>query len=445
MGEFLEALLKNSASDIYPFHMPGHKRTRFDDESEIIAAIRDIDITEITGFDDLHKPEGLILQLLDRLSRVFGSEESRILVNGSTGGILSAISSVCTAEDKIIIARNSHKAAYNAIMLRQAKPVFIYPETDNKSGIYSSLTAAKIEAAAEENPDAKAIFITSPTYEGIISDIKGIADLAHKKGMLLIVDEAHGAHLGFDKYAIEKYGMDSAIHQGADIVVQSLHKTLPCFTQTSVIHFKKDLSCKDELLRYLSIYQTSSPSYIFMAGVDNCLDVIESRGKELFSQYINDLEDFYEKSEGFKSIYVKRPEKKPYDIGKIVIASDIEGLTGSVIKDILRIKYHLEMEMAGQNYALAMTSIMDSKEGLNRLLSALEDMNEHLADIERYSGSTAKRIETSNIKAGDICDRYIYAYPPGIPIIIPGERFDENILDGIERLQNSGIDLYSGK
>ena len=223
--ELWQALKNHSQQQYYPFHMPGHKAGRLGAFTEILSQ----DITEITDFDNLHKPEGILLQSQKRCAELFGAEESFFLVNGSTSGILSSILSVCSAKDEIIVARNCHKSVYSALVLSGAKPIYILPENIENADFLGSITLEQIQKAVTKN--TKAAIITSPTYEGITSNIAEISDFLHKKNILLIVDEAHGSHMKFHNYFPK-----TALQQNADIVIQSLHKTLPCPKQTAVLH-----------------------------------------------------------------------------------------------------------------------------------------------------------------------------------------------------------------
>lgn len=215
-------------SDFYPFHMPGHKRN-----PEFVDGVFPFerDITEISGFDNLHHPEGIIKEAQEAAACLYGTKKCLFSVNGSTAALQAAISACVQKGGKILMARNCHKAVYHTLYLRDIQPVYIYPQSDPKLGINGGISPTRVERYLEENQDVEAVLITSPTYDGVVSDVKNIAHAAHKFGIPLIVDEAHGAHLRFSDYF-----PDSAVELGADIVVQSFHKTLPSMTQTAVLH-----------------------------------------------------------------------------------------------------------------------------------------------------------------------------------------------------------------
>ena len=236
-------LKEYSVGGTYPMHMPGHKRKP---PFEFGNAF-DIDITEIDGFDNLHKPEGVLLEAQKRAAELFGVKETLFLVNGGSSGILIAISACTKRNDKILLARNSHKSCYHAVELCGLVPDYIVPEFDEEYGAFKGVTALEIKEHLEKNPDIKAVVITSPTYEGRVSEVKEIADCVHAKGGVLIVDEAHGSHFRFGNMFPE-----SAVTQGADIVINSIHKTLPSMTQTALLHICSDRVDMDRIRHYSS-------------------------------------------------------------------------------------------------------------------------------------------------------------------------------------------------
>ena len=265
MGNLEERLENYFNEDYLPMHMPGHKRN--------IKLLGEklpyrIDITEIDGFDDLHHPEGIIKEIEEKAKKIYKSNKSFILVNGSTCGILAGIRSVVNYGDKVLVARNSHKSVYNAIEINCLNPIYVLPKID-KYGINKNIKADDIENILEKNKDIKLVIITSPTYEGVLSDVKSIVNIAHKYKVPVLVDEAHGAHLSF----MENSNFE-ALNCGADIVIQSLHKTLPALTGTAILHIKGDLVKEEDVRRELSIFETSSPSYILMSSIDECLSLI---------------------------------------------------------------------------------------------------------------------------------------------------------------------------
>ena len=464
MGKLEEKLEKYFNENYLPMHMPGHKRN--------IKLLGEklpykIDITEIEGFDDLHHPEGIIKEIEEKAKKIYKSKKSFILVNGSTCGILAGIKSVVNYGDKVLVARNSHKSVYNAIEVNGLKPIYVLPKID-KYGINKNVEANDIENVLEKNKDIKLVIITSPTYEGVLSDIKAIVNIAHKYKVPVLVDEAHGAHLKF----MENSNFE-ALNCGADIVIQSLHKTLPALTGTAILHIKGNLVKEEDVRRELSIFETSSPSYILISSIDECLDFIERNGKKLFLDYQENLKYFYNEAKTLKKFKVlgnellnnnniEEIEKSLYDFGKIVVITKNTNITGKELSDILRKDYKIEVEMASTYYIIAMTSICDNKESFQRLLNALKEIDlKFKKTVEDNSVSyeiqlpkkemtinealNSQKFMLENYKnlEGKISKEYIFAYPPGIPIITPGEVFDKNIINIIEKYMKANIELRS--
>ena len=249
MEKLYRKLEEYSRSDYYPFHMPGHKRNPASVRGEFPL---ERDITEIEGFDNLHHPEDLLLEAQQNVAKLYGTRESFYSVNGSTAALLAAISAAVPRNGQILVARNCHKAVYHAIYLRNLKPAYIYPQMDSEWWINGGIFPDKVERCLAENPEIQAVLITSPTYDGVVSDVKEIAEIAHKYGVPLIVDEAHGAHFHFSNYFPA-----SAAELGADLVIQSFHKTLPAMTQTAVLHNCSDRVDSRLIRRFMGIYQTS--------------------------------------------------------------------------------------------------------------------------------------------------------------------------------------------
>ncbi len=446
MGKLIDKLTEYGQSKAYPFHMPGHKR-----RLDCIFNPYKFDITEIDGFDDLGEPEDILMDLQKRIAAVYNCKQAFILVNGSTSGVLAGISAALKPLDTILMARNSHKSAYNAAFLRQLKVEYIFPETDSELGINLQITPELVEKKLKNNPAIKAVFITSPTYEGVISDISGISKVVHKHNALLIVDCAHGAHLGM----CETYP-GNPVSYGADITVMSLHKTLPAPTQTGILCINGDLIAGDRVKKFINIYNSSSPSYLLMAGIEICIDIIGNEREPLFSEYYRSLSEFRIKCGNLEHLKLFEPECC-YDIGKIVISTYNCNLNGRELSDILRQKYNIETEMSSCNYALAMTSCMDSEEAFILLYNALKEIDFSLKfekknkteiifmsekkfeayEAEKYNVSTVD-IEAA---AGKISGEYIYLYPPGIPWIVPGEQITDGILEQIKLYLNNGFNI----
>ena len=440
-------LINNSQSNIYPFHMPGHKRRG----SDIGAGLDPyaIDITEIDNFDNLHHAEGIIKEAQAEAAALYGAKRAYFLINGSTCGILAAISAATKMGDKVLVARNCHKAVYHALYLRQLHPVFTYPEI-TRTRLQGQITEAQIRAAFDENPDIKAVVITSPTYDGVVSDVAAIASVAHAHGALLVVDEAHGAHFGFGGGFPQ-----NAIALGADAVIVSLHKTLPAFTQTAVLCVGSGRVDSRVIKIYTDIYVSTSPSYLLTASVERCMDIMESEGAALHAYHYERMAEFREKCRRFK--HLRLFESSRYDMEKVVICTDNSDINGNILMRILRDKYHLEAEMASAEYVIAMTSCMDTDEGIDRLYNALLETDNKIHSVHKdknidfgwpvkvhepweIDGHDMQMI-TAEDAAGRVCAEYVYIYPPGVPWVVPGEMVSDDILREIKEYAGRGFEI----
>ena len=357
-------------SGMCPMHMPGHKRNA---EYMPPGLPYDIDISEIHGFDVLRDPQGVLLETEKLAAQLYGSLDAFMLVNGSTIGMLTAIGAHTKRGDKILAYGKCHRSTPNAAELFGLELVYVEPRIDRASGVPCSITPAAIESALETNPDIKLVVLTSPTYEGVVSDVAAISDVVHGEGIPLVVDSAHGAHLGFSD-AFPK----SAIALGADVVVVSLHKTLPALTQCSLLHVCSERADTARIKRLLSILQTTSPSYVFMASIDHCLRLLKSDKDKLFNDYERNLAHFSNRVMDVNNMAVLchgrdslHPGFFDFDMGKIVVVTKNTALSGMELAYILKDDYMVEIERVHNNYVIAMTSICDRPESLVRFADAL--------------------------------------------------------------------------
>ena len=442
MEKLSDALFSYAGSDYYGFHMPGHKRNK-----KVTGAPLpyEIDITEIDGFYNLHHAKGILKEAQERAASVYRAEETCFLVNGSTAGILSAVLGCTRRGEKILTARNCHKSVYHAIELNELESVYLYPRFEEEKGINGPVEVEAVREALRLNPDIRAVIIVSPTYDGVVSDVRRIAEAAHEYGVPLIVDGAHGAHFGFHPYFPEH-----ANAQGADVVINSVHKTLPALTQTALIHMNGIYADRDEVKKYLHIVQSSSPSYVLMAGIDECICMLKERGGEVFEAYVKLLEKTRARLHELKSLKLVETD----DRSKLVISVKGTDCSSQELYYRLLKEYHLQMEMAAGSYVLAMTSVGDTAEGMDRLVRALLEMDEEitkerigvsenrncmsgrrfeLPHLERVytSAEMAKKVRRlrTGVRAlpweqctGFVSTEYAYLYPPGIPLVVPGER-----------------------
>ncbi len=470
MSELFEKLSAYGASDYYPYHMPGHKRRL---KTDTMRELAQIDITEIDGFDNLHDAQGILKRIQEEAAATYGAEESFFLVNGSTAGILSAISTAVSPGGKILMVRGAHKSAYHAAYLRDLQIAYLWPGVHPLFGCNLPATAKEVEEALQQTPDVQAVFIVSPTYEGLTADVKSIAEAAHKRNIPLIVDEAHGAHLGFDGRWPE-----SSVKQGADLVIQSLHKTLPAPTQTAILHVNGKLVDRCRLRRFLGIYQTSSPSYIFMAAMEDAIATTSANREKLFGDFWEYWKGMTESLSACRNLIFLKEENS--DPGKLAVMDKTGFLDGEQLYEMLLHKYHLQPEMAAGRYVLAMFTVGDTKEGYERLTKSLLEIDEYITAERSKTAATATQPAEGNRMAdavtpvciqkktqavigigrawdtpkewvllkdaeGKTAGEYVNLYPPGSPIIVPGEIFTKDILTEIAAYRQQGFHVQGVK
>lgn len=520
-NDILSKLDKYKDENIVPMHMPGAKRNK-----ELIELYMgdmgnpyEKDITEINGFDNMHNAETIIKDAFDEAAELYGADESWYLVNGSTAGNMSAICGVTHKNDVVIMARNCHISVYNAVILNELNPVYIYPEYDEEYGYYKGITLKEIKVIVDkyssdhDRNDIKAVILTSPTYEGNVSDIKSIAEYLHQYNIPLIVDEAHGAHFNFSESFPQ-----SAVKSGADVVINSVHKTLPSLTQTAIMHINYGIVDVERIRRYWNIYQSTSPSYILMSSIARSLSIVKNDGDKLFAEYVDKLTILRNGLSELKHIRLINTD----DISKLVLGyKDAKWLY-----DTLFYKYKIQLEMSSIKYVIAMTSIFDSQEYYDRFLAALKEIDEELDNrvlaalkeideeidesISKYdrkdilnskvdkdldnrfnsihNGEEDNRLNYSSINNqdngnkvniadfrdeqtltiaeafnrrdlsgcdeiqmnnekiyGKISGESVYVYPPGIPILCPGEVITRKIIAILEAAGEAGLEVVGVK
>ena len=404
-------------SDIYPMHMPGHKRR--DGFGQIEKAI-EIDITEIPGYDDLYEPEGIIKDALKRAADLYKADHTLFLVNGSTVGILAAVFATTKQHSRILIARNCHKSVYHAAALRELKAEYIFPaQTD---GMFEAIDPKEVEDRFK-NDSFDAVIITSPTYEGRVSDIEKIADICHRNKAALIVDEAHGAHFGFH----ERFPKSAV--SAADIVIMSTHKTLPTLTQTGLMHVKDEYY--PEAMKYIQMFQTSSPSYLLMSSIDSCLRKIKDKGSKLWEDFFIYRDAFSKCMDQLKHLeYIETD-----DPCKIVISTAKSSIFATKLAERLLNEYYIQIEMESATYIVAIVTCNDSKEGFERFSDALLKIDSTLNEDKTVIESSSRFAGLLHTKA----QNNIYIYPPGIPIAVTGEVIDMSMIDTLNKYEAAGL------
>lgn len=401
------------------------------------------DFSEIEGFDNLRHPEGILLELQNKISHIYQSKKSFMLTNGSSSGICALMLAILKPDDKVLVSRNCHISVCNGLILTGANPVWFLPEFDKEWGIFKGISPSQIENILKKEKDIKAVILTSPTYEGIYSDIGEISKITQKYNTKLIIDEAHGALINFGEFKTKP-----AILCGADASVQSLHKTAGAPNPCALLHIAQNSSIKsDSIQNALNLINTTSPSYPLLAAIEATVDFLASiKGKEQISKLLSDINDF--KNRCTKNIIFYEGFNDPT---KILIK--IKGMNALEAAEILNTKYKIEEEFSTDTYMLFITGIGTTHKKLKRLFEVLSmtDFSQKsytLKENEYYYAlpkkvitprqayfSKSKFVEKSNAY-GRICAEAILSYPPGIPLIVPGEIItSEYVTDEIENVK----------
>lgn len=453
----VEALEGYIDEDVLPFHMPGHKMGR-----GFTKAFRDhiveMDVTEIPGVDDLHAPQGPILEAERLASRAFGAMRSFFLVNGSTSGIYTMLMGACKPGDKVIVPRNCHKSVWGAMVLGDIRPVYIQPEYDYENHLVTQITPASVEAALSLHPDVVGMILTHPNYYGMCSDIGEIARILHEQDKILMVDEAHGAHFYFSSKM-----PPSSAEAGADIWVQSAHKTLPAFTQSAYLHVGSKRIEISRIIEIMRIVQSSSPSYMLMASLDYARAYMENEG----AKGIDDLLDRLLLVKGrLKALGLKFLDQniwdgvKYLDPSRLVIDTASMGMTGYEAEGRLR-RLGIQVEMSDLYRLILICSVSDDEYMLNSLGYALTvlynerdkkghtigefpisfNIPEQILSPREAFYSIIEKVPLSQSE-GRVCAGMIGAYPPGIPKFCPGERIDGQGIAEIFSIKSQGGNLF---
>ena len=461
-SSLLDRLQDHQQEGYLSLHMPGHKEnTDLAPYLNVLGA--GLDITELPGFDDLHDPSEILARSMKKAAALWGVPKSWLQVNGSSGALLAAIRGATHRGDKILVARNCHKAIYHAIELCGLEPVFLLPPVEETFGLSGSITPEMVASALEEHPDVKLIVYPSPTYDGVLSDTAGICQVAHEKSIPVLVDEAHGAHLG-----LTDHFPPHAMAQGADLAVASLHKMLPSLTQTAILHATGRFLKIPQINRQTGIFQSSSPSYLLMASMDGCIRLLEEKKEELFAAWSRRLAQFDQQVKGLKHLRLPGhgdeagqtyPGIFGLDPAKIVISTQNSALNGVDLMKHLREDYKIELEMALDRYAVAMTGLGTDDTMPPRLAQALLELDEKFGPAEEVppletgtqlpprkmsmeeAAMAEGKVDFLYDSMGKVCGEYIWAYPPGIPLITPGEVITTPVVEDIERLFRAGVKL----
>ncbi len=442
------------------FHMPGHKN-KPNILDEIGNNLHDYDITETLGTDNLHFPTGMIKNTLESISKSYGAKKSYIVVNGTSCGVISSIMACTSPGDFILVQRDCHKSVYNAVILGGLKVEYLYPEFNREHGLNFSVSLEKLEQMLIDYPKIKLVVLTYPTFYGVCFDIKKAAEIVHKYDKILMIDEAHGSHLNFCSKL-----PPAAERSGADIVAQSTHKTLPALTQSSVLHVCSDRVDVDKLSRMLRMLQTTSPSYILMASVQRAVEYMDKYGEERLSK---NIEMFRIKTKELRDLgvnvltdeFLKENGCHAFDETRAVISLNDVGITGKELETILREKYKIQMEMSDLMYAVGYITAADDPEDIERLFDSVkeiyldaknDDSQNSRVYIEEFPHLTQEismknafysdnELVTTEESVGRISSDFIIPYPPGIPLICPGEIIKEETIEYAKSILANNINV----
>lgn len=456
-----EALERYKSMRIVPFDVPGHKRGKGNPELTKFLGEKclTVDVNSMKPLDNLCHPVSVIKEAEELAARAFGAQHAFFMVNGTTSAVQSMIMSVCKRGDKIIMPRNVHRSAINALIISGAVPVYVNPSINKQLGIPLGMSVADVKKAIEQNPDAKAVLVNNPTYYGICSDLRTITKLAHQHGMKVLVDEAHGTHFYFGENLPV-----SAMAAGADMAAVSMHKTGGSLTQSSFLLSNHPDLHQGYIRQIINLTQTTSGSYLLLSSLDLSRRNLALHGKEIFArvkelaQYareeINKLGGFY----AFSSELIDGDAIFDFDTTKLSVHTRDIGLAGIEVYDLLRDEYDIQIEFGDIGNILAIISVGDNTFVMERLISAMaeikriyqkdkagmydhEYINPEVVMTPQEAFYAAKRAMPIEQSAGQICSEFVMCYPPGIPILAPGERITQEILDYIAYAKEKGCFL----
>ena len=455
-----EALVKLRKKRIVPFDVPGHKRGR--GNPELVELLGEkcvgIDVNSMKPLDNLGHPISIIRDAEELAADAFGASHAFLMIGGTTSSVQTMILSTCKAGDKIILPRNVHKSAINALVLCGAIPIYIEMSVDPKIGIALGLENDRVAQTIKNHPDAKAILINNPTYYGICSDLKGLTEMAHEAGMMVLVDEAHGAHLHFtDKLPI------SAMDAGADMAAVSMHKSGGSLTQSSLLLIGEQMN-PEYVRQIINLTQSTSASYLLMASLDISRRNLALRGKESFEKVIELSEYARREINAIGGYYAYSKELIDgvsvcdFDVTKLSVYTQGIGLTGIEVYDLLRDEYDIQIEFGDIGNILAYISIGDRIQDIERLVGALADIKRlysrdgkdliageyiqpELVLSPQEAFYSERKSLTLDESVGQVCGEIVMCYPPGIPILAPGERITREIVDYIQFAKERGCSL----
>ncbi len=462
----LAAMQGYLAEQVTPFHTPGHKAGKGAHEvllQQLGPAALSLDLTVVPGLGDLFDRQGPIRESQQLAAALYGADASYYLVNGTTGGIYAMILSTVGPGEKIIVPRNIHRSVMGGLILSGARPVFVQPVVDPQLQIAMNVTKESVAAAIREHPDAKAVLLVNPTYYGVAADVAGITELAHRHGMLALVDEAHGPHFHFST----ELPVDG-IRAGADIVVQSTHKILGALSQASLLHCRRERISVPRLETMLQLTQSSSPNYILLASLEVAIRQMAEAGPELVERSIRlarSARDRIQEIPGLLCFGAERtgaPGVFAHDPTKLAVTVSGLGIQGNDAEMWLRCVGKVQAELSDWNNVLFLITLADDQAAVDRLVDALQELSREHAGGVAHSQSLLMPLPTEEIllalspreamfsrrepvsfaaAAGRICAETVTCYPPGIPILVPGEQITPAVVCYCQTLRQQGYTI----
>jgi arginine/lysine/ornithine decarboxylase len=433
--------------------MPGHKLGA-GIPVEFLKEIEKLDLTEITGTDNLHKPTGVLREAQELAASAFGARRCFFLVNGSTVGLHAAIAAMCRPGQRLIVGRDCHRAVINGMLLAGVTPVYMLPEYSESFCLNTGITAEAVRKALETAPDAAGVLITRPNYYGICSDIGEIATVVHAYGKPLVVDEAHGAHLVFNSRLPA-----SALEAGADICIQSAHKTLPAFTQGAYLHIGSDRIDEERLWYFLDMLQTTSPSYVIMTYLDMAREIMQKNGEALLNGLLDSIEASSSQmaASGMRLLGIGDVPGFELDATRITVNMAGLGITGYYTENLLRDKYNIQVEMSDLNNIVCISTVADDAARIARLFDSLHGLGkvgkcgvhppepefrgltlpDNVAEPSKILNAGTVKVALENA-AGRISREIISPYPPGMALVCPGETFTAQMVDYLLHVRQCG-------
>ena len=455
-----EALQRYKEMRIVPFDVPGHKQGRGNPElTQFLGqSCMSIDVNSMKPLDNLCHPVSVIKEAEELAADAFGAKHAFFMIGGTTSAVQAMVMTACKRGDKIIMPRNVHRSAINAMVVCGAIPVYVNPGVNKELGIPLGMSYQDVEAAIKAHPDAKAILVNNPTYYGICSPLEAITKLAHEHGMLVLVDEAHGTHFYFHKDLPA-----SAMSVGADMAAVSMHKTGGSLTQSSFLLINNEVS-KGYVRQIINLTQTTSGSYLLMSSLDISRKNLALHGQKIFdrvmdlAQYareeINKIGGYY----AYGKELINGDTIYDFDVTKLSIHTREIGLAGIEVYDLLRDEYDIQIEFGDIGNVLAIISVGDKELNIERLISALSEIkrlhtkdktgmldHEYINPLVEMTPQDAFYAEKHSVpigqSVGQICSEFVMCYPPGIPILAPGEKITQEILDYITYAKKKGCFL----